>query len=109
MADRLIAAPHKFSCSLEPNGLAAVLGVQSIGWSRGLRLFSREKPKTRSAVEEADQDPLDPIALCLALWLGMMVCAFGFARLMDDAAQRTENASHPAIEKPALYPAGLAS
>jgi len=102
---RLIAAPHKFSCGPEPNRVAAVFGVQSIGWSRALPLFPREKAKPKPLEQETQHKPLDPVALCLALWLGAMACVFGFVRLMDDAAQRTEAARHSAIVAPP-YPAG---
>jgi len=106
VAGRLIAAPHKFSCGPEPNRVAAVFGVQSIGWSRTLPLFPREKAKSKPLEQETEHKPLDPVALCLALWLGAMACVFGFVRLMDDAAQRTEAARHSAIVAPP-YPAGF--
>jgi len=105
VAGRLIAAPHKFSCGPEPNRVAAVAWVQSIGWSRALQLFSRDRTKSKPVERDTEYKPLDPIALCLALWLGVMVCVSGFVRLMDDAAQRTENARHSAVVAPP-YPAG---
>lgn len=69
-----------------------------------MQLFSREKPKAKAIEQEAELQPLDPIALCLAVWLGMMVCAFGLVRLMNDAAQRTESANHLAISAQATRP-----
>ncbi len=70
-------------------------------------LFSREKPKTRVVEQEAELQPLDPIALCLALWLGMLVCVFGFVRMMDDAAQRTANQAQSATAAALVYPVGI--
>ena len=69
-----------------------------------MQLFPREKPKAKAVEQQAELQPLDPIALCLALWLGMIVCAFGLVRLMDDAAHRTETANHLAIPAQAVNP-----
>jgi len=107
VAGRLIAALHKFSCGPEPNRVAAVFGIQSIGWSPTLPLFPREKAKLKPLEQETEHKPLDPVALCLALWLGTMACVFGFVRLMDDAAQRTENAKHLASVALPPCPAGF--
>lgn len=71
-------------------------------------LFSREKPKTKANAQEPEPQPLDPIALCLALWLGSMVCTFGMVRLMNDAAAARHNAGGAPFQmtKPAppIYP-----
>jgi len=107
VAGRLIAALHKFSCGPEPNRVAAVFRVQSIGWSRALQPFYRDRAKSKPVEQETGRKPLDPIPLCLALWLATMVGVFGFVRLMDDAAQRTENAKHSAVVAPSPYPVGF--
>ncbi len=69
-----------------------------------MQLFSREKQKARADEQEVELQPLDPIALCLAVWLGMMVCAFGLVRLMDDAARRTAATNRPAASAQAMQP-----
>ncbi len=74
-----------------------------------MQLFSREKRKARPIEQEAEYQPLDPVALCLALWLGMMVCGSGLIRLSDDAARRAENPDRSALSTPAAYPAGFGS
>ncbi len=75
-----------------------------------MQLFSREKRKARSAAQRPEDQPLDPIALCLALWLGSMVCLGGLIRLSNDAAQAAHAdriPDHPALAMPVLYPAGF--
>ncbi len=72
-----------------------------------MSLFSREKPKSRSVEQEAEYQPLEPVALCLALWLGMIVCVFGFVRMMDDAARRTANEGHSTATTMPVYPVGF--
>ncbi len=69
-----------------------------------MQLFSREKSKVKAVEQEAQLQPLDPIALCLAVWLGMMVCGFGLVRLMDDAAQRTAGANRLTAAAQAMHP-----
>ena len=77
---------------------------QGLGWSRTMQLFSREKQKTKAIEPEAELQPLDPIALCLAVWLGMMVCAFGLVRAMDHAAQRNADADRLTASAQAMRP-----
>jgi len=77
-----------------------------------MQLFSREKCKARSAAQEPENQPLEPIALCLALWLGSMVCVCGLVRLSNDAAQATRahrTPDHPALVTPVLYLADFGS
>lgn len=62
-----------------------------------MHLFSREKPKAKTVAQETELQPLDPVALCLALWLSLMTCGFGLVRLMDKAAQRTDDENRLAV------------
>lgn len=63
-----------------------------------MRLFSRGKRKVEAIEQQAEYPPLAPVALSLALWLGMMAGAFGLIRLASDAAPGPEHLNRPALD-----------
>lgn len=69
-----------------------------------MQLFSREKRKVQAIEQEAEYQPMDPGALSLALWLGMMACTFGLIRLASNAAPGPEHLDRPALSITAGLP-----
>ncbi len=57
------------------------------------------------------QDELDPVALCLAIWLGLIACAAGVARLSEATTLRSaltelyDPGARTAAERPVPSPA----
>jgi hypothetical protein len=74
-----------------------------------MQLFSRAKRKVKTIEQEAEYQPLDPVALSLALWLGMMACAFGLIRLASNAAPGPEQSDRPALSITAGFPLAFGS
>ena len=54
------------------------------------------QPANRKNREQDGSAALDPIALTLAIWLGIVVCITAFGRLAQDGAAQAGQQSEPA-------------
>ena len=74
-----------------------------------MALFSRNKLRAKPVPAEPEDQPLDPVALCLAVWLGAMVSVLGVVRLLDGAAQAANMVHGPAALPSPACPMAFAS
>ena len=89
------------ACVERTPALAATLPTK-IKFGRGRRMAGRN-------TNDEDSTPLDPVALSLAIWLGLLTCVAGLSRLtIPPPGPGTSNAQGGTLDRDAAYRAALA-